>query len=874
MDPFVSARCMEQLAHLDRLTAQLKALRSDAADALFAALPGADPSIRHFLLNVKRDCFNHRPLHKYRKSPQWEQLPPTAALILERVLGQEQEIEAGEQAFRKSYLEDRETGHQWLLEQGRQPSFLRAVSLASAGLVEYLDRLYLKPQSEYGKRERKTEQSLLRYFSRSVVKLSPYSTFTKVALGLVTEGQDPAYSIRVLDEPWSERSLLRVKRYLLDQSRELLFQHPRAREALAVVLNDTIEDLGEGQHRFLRPLMLERDVTSGELRFTRPSQVRVRLSGPLITWLKTQLNGRSRSYREVQHEAAAAFDEAPERLDATFAKLINIGFLQLVPPWSTIEFHLEQHLLHFVRGLLPDAGLEPLVGTLESLIELEKQYSGSKSPLASVKEIDRLVARLFEQIQEAVAGDALALRLEKVTHNYYEDVLLHTGEHRSPSHEVVHVDPKTAEELLSQADLLWRLANLFEPRHEIHHALWAFAERRWPGRAEIPFLEFFAEAQPLWEQALAHRSSSSQGGTFNPFGLEEVESLQHLREELRRAIPQIYRQKDGETQVQLDALQRLVDGIPARYAPLVGPCLFAQPADARGSQWVANRFFEGTGRCGSRFTAIMGPPALTDYTDHYERGSRRRMGEETAELLDTLFIRGNTVGIHAPQTPRILEIPGEFSLLPESRRLQLRDLVLRADPLSRSFTIRDRQGQRLIPSYLSSLQNEFLASPLKFLDVFGTMARSTLMLPTHGHERDGITVAERLTLGRLVVRRRRWVIPPERMPRWEMPEPDAFLAINRWREALGLPVQVYLIEKVTAEAVSFDVFKPQYIDFRSPALVALFQTVLSTGKMEQVTLEEALPTPEAYPTDVQGRRWGVEVILDSLVIPRTHPTFP
>ncbi|GMU07991.1 lantibiotic dehydratase [Corallococcus caeni] len=859
--PLISERCVAHLRRLEEMERELTALRSQVADALFAELPHADEEVRPLLLALKRDCFNQRPIRRHVASPRWEHSSRNSKAPLKVLLEKEQAHAEERQRFHDAYTEDATRGHQGLLEQGRAADFLRALSLASPGLVEYLDRLYTRPREQYGKRERKMEQSLLRYLTRAAVKLSPYSTLTRVGLCVVADTS--ASGPRLLGTNWDERSLVRVKRYLLDQCRELLFLNPQVRLRLKVSLNDTLEELGPGHYRFLRPVKLEWNEAEREYRYAGAALVKVRLGGPLVAWLRTTLSEGQPLYSALRNAACAQFQESPEQVDAILAKLFHIGFLVLVPPWPSLEIRLEERMADFLRELASEAGLQDVCHTLDGLVALENDYAASREPLSSVRDIDRHVSMLFEQIK-ATTDPASKLRFEKSSHNYYEDVLVRSREVASQYREVARLDRATATELLDTGNLLWRLGNLYEPRHEFHETLRVFIARRWPGRTETPLLELFTEAQPLWEQFLEHLSKPS-GSVFNPYALPEIASLQRLREESRHALTRLHTGDAGETRIPLPALKDLVQRLPETFAPAIGTCLFTQPADTAGTRWVVNRFFEGNGRFSSRFTAVLEAEPLQSYLQGFEQASRFDLGGEPVEVLDMLFTRGNTVNLHWPQTPRVLETPAESADLPEGRRIRLTDLFVRMAPEGKPLTVRDAQGQRYIPSCLSPLQNEYMPSILKFLDVFGPMVRSGFLPSTGTNEKDGVRYFNRLVVGRLVVRRSRWRISgPPSIPT-SATEGDAFEAIHRWRTALGLPDQVYLIEKVTMDSVQTDVFKPQFIDFRSPALVALFLGATAQAA-RPFTLEEALPTSAAFPSDSQGTQWGLEFMLESLTL--------
>src|SRR6185295_12231459 len=113
------------------------------------------------------------------------------------------------------------------------------------------------------------------------------------------------------------------------------FHHPAVRDQLVVCLNDTVEEIGEAQYRFLCPIVLEPDPTTGELRHAQPSIVQVRLRGPLIDWSRDALGRPCLTHAAARLAAAEHFEAEPDVIEATLAKLLSIGFLRLIPPWPS-----------------------------------------------------------------------------------------------------------------------------------------------------------------------------------------------------------------------------------------------------------------------------------------------------------------------------------------------------------------------------------------------------------------------------------------------------------------------------------------------------------------------------------------------------------
>lgn len=847
-------RAVAAAARLDVLEGQRTAARAELADRIFAILTETAPEARGSLLKLKRDCFNGRSLAKHRTALHWAALGELGV----RVAAIEDAMTAARAQFEADYAADRDRARDHLRALTGHPELMRGVALASPGLAAHLGRLHTD-LALYRRTEHKVAHSLLRYVTRAATKLSPYSTLTKIGMGVI--GRD-ATVMRVHGDARRDRSLVRVKRYLLDQCCRLLFHHPAVREQLVLGVNTTVEDLGDALYRFLRPMVFELDPASGDLRNARPSIVQVRLRGPLIAWLREELARPVRTYAAVRTAAVACFGADASDVDATLAQLLDIGFLRLIPPWASYETHLEPQLLRFLRGL-PVPELGDVSAALERLVAIEDGFPRATDPLRAVAELDRTVSRLFEDIKAATRPTS-ELRFEKSAQNYYEDVLVSAPD-RAPTREVLRLDRATAEELSRTGDLIWQMANLYEPRHELHHALYHHLRTRWPARTRVPFLELFASVQPLWERYLAYLASD-RAALFDPFALPEVAALGRLRQDVRIAFHALGTPDEHGVRLPVPDLAALIARIPARYLPPVPACLFLQPMEAAGDSWVVNRIFESTGRFSSRYTAVMEPEVRAAYVRHLEGCGRPRVDGERAELLDMLFTRTNTVNLHTPQTPKVLEVPGEHAEVPDERRVQLRDLVVEIDAERHQLVLRDVRGPRYVPCFLGPMQQEVLPSFLKMLDMFGAMPRAGLALGRTPEVRSGgVAVYPRLSLGRLILLRRRWIIPRSCVPTWSDDKAEAFLAVQRWRREHGIPVQCFLIEGVTADYTARRVYKPQYIDFRAPELVALFAASLALGTGE-LTVEEAAPTPDAFPLDERGQPRGIEIILEGLTL--------
>jgi len=861
---FRSDRCREEMENIQHLSQELASLRAEATDKLFSAVPEVPHGMRRSMLAVKRDCFNGREI-RHRVTTSLEHLRPWIGDVVERVVEHEERLAAFEEKFEGTYAEARDQVRELLLHLGEDRELSRGLTLASRDLIENYRRLAKKSYALYGRKERSAERSLARYVIRAAVKLSPYSTLTRLGLGAAVPQASRRFHL--LSRPWKERSLVRLKSYLPNQWEALLLRIPQIREELRIDLNDTLEDLGEGQHRLLRPLILQWNEESEDFEFVRSSLVKVRLGGPLIDWLKEQLSGGPARYAALSTRASADFGAKREEVASLLEQFLDIGVLKLLPPWPTYEPYPERRILEFLETS-PAASfvaLDPARQLLRRLVEVEEGYATADSPAASIHEIEHLAPEIFVALKKVLSPSS-ELTMETGRQDIYEDVLMHLPPDASHSvgGEILHMSRAIAEELFEAGDLLWRVRGLYERRHECLHGFWHAARELWPAGTRVPCLRFFAALEDTWKLYVGHLVNGGEG-LFNPYDLASVRELGALRTSVVAKLVRTLEARNDGYHLSAAGLRSLLAHIPATYQAPIGPCLMVQPADPAGELWVAHRLSDGSGRSSSRFSTLMHEPLRDWFTGHFTARSLLEVEGESTELLDLLFTQLTTVNRHWPQTHRVLETPGETANLPAHRVVRPADLFVEIGKNSGELRMRDRDGRRYLPCFLSALHAAWIPTFIKFLTVFGIDTRGRLDIPAPIEREGSIERRPRLTVGRLVFRRERWIVPVGQIPRSAESEAAAFAAVWKWRSAVSLPERIFWIEHLRPKVRGVKLYKPQFVDFNSPTLVALFLAGLE-GRPdgEFITFEEVLPTPEAFPKDDSGEGWGTEFTLEGI----------
>ena len=205
------------LARIEETEESLARIRAELVERLHGAIQGRPAEQRRFLLSLKRHCFNGRSLRNYRQGEvPWAGLPETLVPLLARAAGledlQDQLLREHEEAYAGQVERERAALRGFLAD----PGFLRGVALSSSVLMENLARLSQPSSQGSSRRVRRLEVSLLRYVSRAALKLSPFSTLTRI--GLASPAPPPGDHARGrgldLVDParWSEGSTVRLQR--------------------------------------------------------------------------------------------------------------------------------------------------------------------------------------------------------------------------------------------------------------------------------------------------------------------------------------------------------------------------------------------------------------------------------------------------------------------------------------------------------------------------------------------------------------------------------------------------------------------------------------------------------------------------------------
>jgi hypothetical protein len=814
---------------------------------------------RSRLLTLRRNCRSGKSLERYREFQQLDWMGEGCRRIEEALVAERQLCSAWTR-FEAAYEEMRQRQGVYLLEFVELRGLLRGLAMGSTSLIAGLRQRHSLP-GRRGRKERRLEETLARYVSRATLKLSPFSTLTYVAL---TETCDTGKRLSLRGHERRQRSLVRVPRHQLEASLSLLRYYPPFRERLSVALNEAREEVRPGRWRLLRPSFWRPDPELPSGRYVQPTVVETDIKMSLISWLAMNLEEREMTYRDLAQRLACELDQdCRGELD----KLLDLGFLLLRFPWNTDDPHLEARLLEHVESMPEVPGMEDLAGCLVEILALEDEFPASRCPEILLARCRELSLSLWDQAARLAGIDPRPEPPPEGRSALHEDVFLALKNSASSGEPIAQVGHDTVHGLLRTLEPLTHLAAVYDRLHDFLASLAAHCAETFPGETEISFLRLIRAAYPLWQEfALFEREAERTGlpsaAAFNPYNLTALDDWRAVRERLSIELASCVEPEDDVTASLSSArLRALLASLPARRQMPRVACFFLQPSGPWGDQWVLNRVYEG-GRHHSRYLPVMGEEARAAVTALYRSRSVFEQDGETWEILDVLSPAGRAINAHVPQTPRVLEMPGERSSEPASNRLSLRDLRVVLPGAGGLPFLADREGRRVLPLHGGPILLRHMPLPLKLLRAFGP-GRVDLVLPETPPEIFGdVLHRPRLAIGNVILRRRSWAVTVEGFRRQvEGLSPARFFAaVEQWRRARGIPDQVFLPRPAGANTHRD---KPLFIDFNSPIFVELFRQRLVAS--EQLVMEEVLPSVEEGIPDESGTRWAVELQLDSLV---------
>ncbi|MGB3180656.1 MAG: lantibiotic dehydratase [Cyclobacteriaceae bacterium] len=314
--------------------------------------------------------------------------------------------------------------------------------------------------------------------------------------------------------------------------------------------------------------------------------------------------------------------------------------------------------------------------------------------------------------------------------------------------------------------------------------------------------------------------------------------------------------------------------------------LFSDPADGRMKAMI-NATFSGYGKMFSRFLHIFDKVVTEDQRRYNVNVAPE--GTIFVEDCDASYFNAN---LHPPLMPFEVWMPGGHNSLPVDKQLAItdfeihcqegKDLTLFHKPSEKRAHVFDLGFQgHMGRSQLFQLLEKFTYAEYLFVSpLLGLMTkkRTELELGEKKESEDAenkkakprVSVSPRYVYGDLVLQRKSWSVPKEMLPLREGAENEweYFNRVDTWRRELGIPDEVFVFlnpgrkqnaDPEAARKLGRDDYKPQYISFKSPALILMLDKMLAKAP-SNVKFDEMLPSPDSL-LHIDGKPFVSECVV-------------
>jgi len=810
LDAFSSPAWAAAERRLASREAELREERAALETALFEVAGPPDgsgaraASERHAVLSLLRSVHNGRALRQRDRDRAGERLVPALRAALERHAATAREAASLEREADRLVEASLDAARRGIVASLDDALVREGIEAASTSLLAKLRHLTPTRAASHG--DRHVGAKALAYLVRFATKTSPNAVFCAAALGSIA-----GESCRIEGRPEIERRDILLSVAEARKVAATLAADPAVEAAIAPRINPTLRAEPEG-FTFWR-------VASARREDDRESLSRVR-DHPVLRAILEEIEAGAPGLAELRRRVAARAGVDEAQLLPFLRRLIDTGILI-----AEIEIpYAERRPVRHVARRAREAGCA--AAWIDQALAVEEAVDAlpDLDPDARGAAMER-IARDLERLPRA--------------RPLVRDELFRTD---AAAGLTVTLPESVLKDL---RDAVGDYARLFAAMYPAPRYRMGWVRRyleKFPADEDVVLLDVY-------------RTLTEQGETFRPAAFPEPEEADR---EARRAMEAAGEALSGpEEEVGLrDVLERA--GIATDPEPRWAAGVLFQiaardvAAISRGAYRIAlNGLFQGAGLSLSRFAHLLDTDAVVSELRR-AWSVVERPGAIVAELTYNHLGRTANAGLRPAVFRHEIELPGDFAS-PGAVRLALRDLTVRWDTREDRFVLRSpTDGCEVIPVINSGV------NPVGFISFLVAVGEQGFQpvgyLP--GFDRPGVTRWPRVTSGRVVVFRERWVFPKESCPAGD--GLGAFArAVCRWRETHALPRHVFV--HTSREP------KPRYVDLESPPLLDLLRRDLATlagDPAATLQVAEMLPGPgELWMVDGSGRGHATEFLV-------------
>ncbi len=797
---------------------------------LYQIIPKVSNTHRDSFIQLKRDIYNNRIVQNSHDDIinhyKLDELKDNLNSLIEmnsRIKTIEQQLHE----YHDNYLNRSRT---IISELCSDSYFQKSLQLSGQRLIKKISEYQIAANNNVtiNKKLKQTEETLLSYYYRMILKPSPFASFTSI----IAHIQNDSISNNVA----KKHGFCSISRTLIKWLENQCLNNDSIIASIPLRVNSTIIENRDEIRFFTRANETSKNMYGGE------KYIKIKNSA-FINKIVILLNQHNFCQKELIDELNIS-DELKDNVSQYINELINIGLLERKLFIPDLTIYYAHDLSIFLKECHSETS-QILARHFHQLDIIEKSFHELTVNQRRAKLIE------FEHIINKILS---LLSLDKINlsdmRNYiYEDV----GEIHYDLDEKLNNFEKYKKEFSTLSKILPILDDSVIERLSIYHY---FIKLYPDDNTSVPLLEFYNEFGKLDIQKL---TLIMQGKTSSV-----VRNIKALRSEWYAMLNSLINTNKNSDEININEnwLNLFVKKIPNYVYDSKSSIYYVQQCkNVNDEQLMFNGSSMGYGALYSRFCSIFG-----NDNNPVNKALIKSLEEsfDIKNMFDLAAVLGVNTNIHPEILQNYIEYPGcvaKKSTI-KSKIYTLNDISIKAD----------RSKQRLVLIH-NKTNEEISFIPLNFLypAVGPNLYRFLYLFTPFTNYKGGIwgkylnnypddesTYFPRLTLGNIILDRQTWKFPTKSFSAASAQDNIMYFldALKKWRDEWKIPEHIFYHQSsknlnssdwiiAMKEYLTFSGKakrrKPHFLDFKNPLLIKMFQKVIKENTENNIWIRECLP---------------------------------
>lgn len=794
-----------------------------------------DRSIQNKIQNVRRKIFNRKKISD-KDFQSISTIDFDLLKDLEIYVKNKNDIEISLKEIEKEYNDEVARSRNELIKLISDNHFLKGLLLSSTNLFSKTKR-YLEESDTLGEKEKeKTENTILKYYSRYLTKTSPFSTFTGVDLREVggnTKNEDKFLA----------KSHVRLNGFLHRSILNLIKSDNYLNGFLLIEPNETLTLSKDSIHFLTNQNNIEifQKIDNNQVLeyiIETISSEPIRLND-LIIILKSEI------------------DEAASDLKNYLLELVSIGLLELKIDSSPMDPNWVDNLLDF---LVLDPGLakgaEKITSTLKTINDLCDNYQ-----LVDFEKRERILFEIRDHLRDLFNdykdSEDSSVELPPPQNLIYEDTSVNSG---------IEISADKIDQIVNCVSNNLDKIILFGGENIERKRIIDFFSKKYNKRAEVNLLKFYKEYYEEFKVPVKNKELEDKSDAHR----------QELIIEWKRKIAQRISSKVNNDGVDISTsdLEFDVDDYNLNNTKTSHGAFFQFGTSGIP---VVNGIFPGYGKMFSRFLHLFDE----SFSQQLVQLNYKDVNENNlilAENSDSTFFNAN---IHPPLLKKEIRIPGGFNRTKKRDQISVSELEVRfCEEEKKCVLYHSNSGKKIEVIDLGFESHERRSELFQLLDKFNNTRylgfRPVCELVNRIIElkfelkNEPFKIYPRVVLSNeIVIQRKNWILDVDELKK-KINVTDGIdfsTGISKLKEELDIPNEVYVtidphlkFDKKNSNKRNRNAVKPQFIDFESIFFLRLLsKTIIQAEK--SLKIEEMYPEKEDL-FKINGKRYVTEFVFE------------